>query len=47
MFLDEHVDIQRFDILKYPAIDKMMNNMQNIHTVIICNAVKVLFSANK
>jgi len=23
MFLDEHVDIQRFDILKYPAIDKI------------------------
>ena len=22
MFLDEGVDIQRFDILKYPAIDK-------------------------
>ena len=23
MFFDEGVDIQRFDILKYPALDKM------------------------
>ena len=23
MFLDEAVDIQRFDILKYPALDKI------------------------